>query len=49
MALLYLPFIVIGLLSVWPALSAKRPLLPCSILVVIAGGAGLCFGCLAFP
>jgi hypothetical protein len=43
MALIYLPFVVIGLLSVWPALSARRPLLPCSIFVVIAGGVGMYF------
>ena len=43
LALVYLPFITIGLLSVWPALSARRPLLPCGIFVVIAGGVGMCF------
>jgi len=48
-ALIYLPFVTIGLLSVWPALSARRPLLPCGIFVVIAGGVGMCFNAFGLP
>jgi len=49
LALIYLPFITIGVLSVWPALSARRPLLPCGVFVVIAGGVGMCFNAFGLP
>ena len=47
--LVYVPFIAIGLLSIWPALNARHPLLPCSIFVVIAGGVGMCFEAFGLP
>jgi hypothetical protein len=32
----------IGLLSIWPALGARRPLLPSILLIGVAAGVGFC-------
>jgi len=36
-------FATVGLLSVWPALGARHPVLPSLILIVLAAGVGFCF------
>ena len=36
-------FATVGLLSVWPALGARHPVLPSLILIVVAAGVGFCF------
>jgi hypothetical protein len=43
LTLIGLVFATVGLLSVWPALGARHPVLPSVILIVVAGGIGFCF------
>jgi hypothetical protein len=44
LTLIGLVLATVGLLSVWPALGARHPVLPSVILIVVAGGIGFCFG-----
>ena len=43
LTLIGLVFATVGLLSVWPALGARHPVLPSLILIVVAAGVGFCF------
>jgi ABC-type multidrug transport system fused ATPase/permease subunit len=43
LTLIGLVFATVGLLSVWPALGARHPVLPSLIVIVVAAGVGFCF------
>ena len=43
LTLIGLVLATVGLLSVWPALGARHPVLPSLILIVVAAGVGFCF------